>query len=103
MLRRLSWAVFAASLAVPWWWARTQLASLDQSQLLPRCGLPILGIYGAAMLGAGVLSVVAAGFSAAAFRRMSVPRSAGRRWEVVVLSLPALLATAVFALVLCVG
>ena len=100
MLRRLSWIVFAASLLLPFWWARAQLASFDQIHLQPRCGLPVLGIYGAAILAAGVLSVVAAGFSLAAFRRLPLPRSAARTWELALLSAPALLAAAVLARVL---
>ena len=100
MLRRLSWIMFAAALLLPFMWARVQLASLHQVHPPLRCGLPVLAIYGMAILVAGVLSLVAAGFALAAFKRLPRPRSAGRRSELALLAVPAVLAAVVLALVL---
>ncbi len=103
MLRRFSWALFMAALILPAAWARVQLASFDRLHPPPGCGMPIIGIYGVAILGAGALSLVSMALAGAAYWRLPAPRKGRRKIELALLSGPALLAGGVLVCLLLAG
>jgi hypothetical protein len=102
-IRRLAWIVFVASLVLPALWARAQLLEFDRSHPQFACGLPIMAIYGLAMIGSGVLSLVAAALGAKALAAAPRPIAARRKLEFAMLAMPALLACGLVGSVLLFG
>lgn len=92
-LRVASFMTFALALLAPVGWAWAQLSWFKEQHPDFSCGLPVLAIYAFAVCGAGVLSLVATSLNVVAFRRLSRPRSFGRKVEIAAISMPAIIAT----------
>jgi hypothetical protein len=101
--RPFSWLVLLLAFVAPGIWASVQLSAFEQVSPKPGCGLPVLGIYSMAVIGAGALSLIAAGLGWAAFRGLPKPRPRSRRVELGVLLTPAMLCVGLVALFLAFG
>jgi len=103
LFRFASFAVFLLGLAASFSWAWWQLSLFERDNPAPWCGMPILGIYAAAILGVGVTSFLSALLNAISFMRLSKPRSRLRILELAVLATPAVLTMLLFGVLLYVG
>ncbi len=89
LLRPASHAVFVLGLAASFAWAWWALSLFEQSA--PGCGLPALGIYGVAIVGCGIASLLALLLNTHSFLRLPKPRPVRRVLELAVLATPAAL------------
>ncbi|MCL2340144.1 MAG: hypothetical protein FWC49_00375 [Proteobacteria bacterium] len=103
LARSASLAVFVLGLAAIFSWAWWQLGLFEQSEPGPKCGMPVLAIYGMAIVGSGLTSLLAALLNAPSLVRLPKPRPALRILELAVLAAPAILTALFIGLLLSVG
>jgi len=101
--RFVSFAVFLLGLTASFSWAWWQLSLFERNNPGPGCGMPILSIYGAAILGLGITSFLSSLINVLSFIRLSKPRSRLRILELAVLATPAVLTILLFGVLLYVG
>ena len=96
----MSWAAAVASVIVPcgvWHWQIHAFDAWAARQPVPVCGMPVLSIFGAALLLASACSLAAVGLGVWAYRRQPGPRTVRRSGEVLLLAAPLLAASAFVA------
>ena len=88
-LRISAWLLFFTALTAPTLWMQSELAKFADARLGPGCGLPVLGIIMAALLAAGLLSLIATLLGWLAWRCIPRPRPFYRMIEIFIMALPA--------------
>ncbi len=101
--RPASLGIFIIGLAATFAWAWWQLGLFNQIEPGPKCGLPILGILGGAIVGAGITSLIAVLLNFLAFRRLPRPLPLSRVFELVALAIPAAIAVVLVGILLYAG
>lgn len=101
--RPISLGVFIFGLTASFAWAWWQITLFNQSVPKLACGLPILGIYIVAVLGAGTTSLASTALNFHSFRYVPKPRPLGRIIELVVLAAPAVFSVVLIGALFLVG
>lgn len=94
MLRGAAITLAVCAVALPAAWGQAELAAFEaHARTAPAaCGMPVIGIYATAMLGAGGLSLAATGLGFLAWKRARIRLGWARGLELAAMAAPACLA-----------